>query len=205
MHTIKFPFLYASLLYFVNSLLYGVLAVLEANGKKDRVTLFVTASFCLFHLTFGLILFTKEAVISAPVWNALSAMAHIVMAWIGLKSIAVVLAFSGLANIFLGGENQMAPEVHGAFFDIYASFAAFVAGVNACVIFILMIKTRVRFFKKLWFVPGILYVIYAILRTAVAVSGFTYFSVTFACIAAITTVAVFITGKQIAVGSLTNS
>lgn len=195
MKTRKYPFLYVSVLYFACAAVCVAQMLLAggvAFGEKLDINSIASIVYAFVFLTFGLIIFAKEAPIAAPVWNALLAAAHIVHGGAELLN-STMTAVLFVLFYSLSGTPEAGAEIPPVY--VFPHIAAFLAGMTACVVFILMLKGKKPVFKKIWFVPAAVSALWVTAEIAVlCLTGESYYAFN-ALISAASTAALVLTGK----------
>lgn len=195
MKTQKHPFLYVSVLYFVCAAVYIAQMLLAggvAFGEKLDIGSIASIVYAFVFITFGLILFTKEYALAAPVWNTLNAAVHFVHGGAELMNSAMTAVIFTLFYA-LRKKNDASASIPPVY--AFPHIAAFLAGMTACVVFIIIYKKKAVSFKKMCFFPAAASVIWVISEiTVLCLTGDSYYAFN-AVVAVLNTAAIILTGK----------
>lgn len=195
MKTKKHPFLYVSVLYFVCAALCVAQMLLAdgiAFGEKLDISSIASIAYAFVFLTFGLLLFTKEYALAVPVWNALNAAVHIVHGGIELMGSAMTAVIFTLFNAF-----SATPDASADIPPVYAfpHIAAFLTGMTACVVFIIIYKKKLLGFKPIYYIPAAVSALWVISEAAVlCLTGDSYYAFN-TLISILYTVSLVLTGR----------
>lgn len=195
MKTKKYPCLWVSVLYFLCALLYVakmLLAYGVAFGEKLDIDSIASIVYAFVFLTFGLLLFTKEYPLAIPVWHALNGMANFIHCAVELMGTAMIAVVFGILSS-LGDETSNSVSLPPVF--AFVHIAAFLAGMTACVVFIIIYKKKLLGFTPIFYIPAAVSVLWVASTVAVlCITGESRYAFD-AVISLLYTVSLVLTGK----------
>ncbi|MBO5401966.1 MAG: hypothetical protein J6A85_02205 [Clostridia bacterium] len=195
MKTKKYPCLWVSVLYFLCALLYVakmLLAYGVAFGEKLDIDSIASIVYAFVFLTFGLLLFTKEYPLAIPVWHALNGMANFIHCAVELMGTAMIAVVFGILSS-LGDETNNSVSLPPVF--AFVHIAAFLAGMTACVVFIIIYKKKLLGFTPIFYIPAAVSVLWVASTVAVlCITGESRYAFD-AVISLLYTVSLVLTGK----------
>lgn len=195
MKTKKYPCLWVSVLYFLCALLYVakmLLAYGVAFGEKLDIDSIASIVYAFVFLTFGLLLFTKEYPLAIPVWHALNGMANFIHCAVELMGTAMIAVVFGILSS-LSDETNNSVSLPPVF--AFVHIAAFLAGMTACVVFIIIYKKKLLGFTPIFYIPAAVSVLWVASTVAVlCITGESRYAFD-AVISLLYTVSLVLTGK----------
>ena len=187
--------MWVSVLYFLCALLYVakmLLAYGVAFGEKLDIDSIASIVYAFVFLTFGLLLFTKEYPLAIPVWHALNGMANFIHCAVELMGTAMIAVVFGILSS-LGDETNNSVSLPPVF--AFVHIAAFLAGMTACVVFIIIYKKKLLGFTPIFYIPAAVSVLWVASTVAVlCITGESRYAFD-AVISLLYTVSLVLTGK----------
>lgn len=187
--------MWVSVLYFLCALLYVakmLLAYGVAFGEKLDIDSIASIVYAFVFLTFGLLLFTKEYPLAIPVWHALNGMANFIHCAVELMGTAMIAVVFGILSS-LSDETNNSVSLPPVF--AFVHIAAFLAGMTACVVFIIIYKKKLLGFTPIFYIPAAVSVLWVASTVAVlCITGESRYAFD-AVISLLYTVSLVLTGK----------